>query len=92
MQQLLGDCVANANTLPNTVDEIYYCYEMYNKGFKQLKSFIAEESMFYEWYFNDQIWGNSKVHWDRISPTCWSFWTPRLSSPWVIVDWNVPLI
>ena len=47
MQQLLGECVANANTLHNTVDEIYYCYEMYNKGFKQLKNFIAEESMFY---------------------------------------------
>jgi hypothetical protein len=47
MQQLLGQCVANANQLPNAMDEIYYCYEIYNKGFKQLKEFIVEESMFY---------------------------------------------
>jgi hypothetical protein len=26
MQQLLGDCVANASMLPNVMDEIYYCY------------------------------------------------------------------
>ena len=47
MQQLLGDCVANANNLHNTMDEIYYCYEMYNLGFKKLKEFITEESMYY---------------------------------------------
>jgi len=47
MQHLLGQCVANASQLPNTMDEIYYCYDIYNKGFKQLKEFIAEESMFY---------------------------------------------
>lgn len=47
MQQLLGDCVANASTLHNTMDEIYYCYEIYNLGFSKLRQFITEESMFY---------------------------------------------
>jgi hypothetical protein len=47
MQQLLGDCVSNANTLPNTMDEIYYCYESYNLSFGKLKQFITEESMYY---------------------------------------------
>lgn len=41
MQQLLGECVANANQLHNVMDEIYYCYEIYNKGFDQLKQYIA---------------------------------------------------
>ncbi len=50
MQQLLGDCVANANTLHNAMDEIYYCYEIYNLGFKKLKQFITEESLYYQWY------------------------------------------
>ena len=48
MQQLLGECVGNASGLHNAVDEIYYCYEMYNNGFKKMKEFIAEESLFYE--------------------------------------------
>lgn len=47
MQRLLGQCVANASQLHNTMDEIYYCYEIYNNGYKQLKQFIVEESMFY---------------------------------------------
>jgi hypothetical protein len=48
MQELLGQCVANAASLPNAMDEIYYCYEKYNKGFGKLKEFITEESMYYE--------------------------------------------
>lgn len=48
MQELLGHCVANAGGLPNTMDEIYFCYEKYNKGFTKLKEFITEESMYYE--------------------------------------------
>lgn len=48
MQQLLGDCVANANELHNAMDEIYYCYDIYNAGFSTLKKFITEESLYYE--------------------------------------------
>jgi hypothetical protein len=48
MQELLGNCVANASTLPNAMDEIYNCYERYNLGFGKLKQFITEESMYYE--------------------------------------------
>jgi hypothetical protein len=47
MQQLLSDCVANTANLHNKMDEIYYCYDLYNKGYKKLKHFIVEESMFY---------------------------------------------
>lgn len=48
MQELLGHCVANAGGLPNAMDETYFCYEKYNKGFARLKEFITEESMYYE--------------------------------------------
>lgn len=48
MQELLGHCVANAGGLPNAMDETYFCYEKYNKGFAKLKEFITEESMYYE--------------------------------------------
>jgi len=48
MQQGLGECVHNANSLPNAMNEIYYCYESYNNSFTKLKQFITEESMYYE--------------------------------------------
>jgi hypothetical protein len=48
MQELLGNCVANAALLPNTMDEIYNCYDRYNLSFGKLKQFITEESMYYE--------------------------------------------
>lgn len=48
MQELLGHCVANASALPNAMDETYFCYEKYNRGFARLKEFITEESMYYE--------------------------------------------
>ena len=48
MQSLLGECVANASQLPNTLDETYFCYDSYTQGFDKLKQFITEESMYYE--------------------------------------------
>lgn len=47
MQELLGRCVANAGLLPNTMDEIYHCYDRYNLSFSKLKQYITEESMYY---------------------------------------------
>lgn len=48
MQNLLRDCVSNANELNNTIDEIYYCYSIYNGTFNKLKQHITEESLYYE--------------------------------------------
>ena len=48
MQTLLNGCVENSRKLPNSLEEVYRCYDIYNKGFKQLKIYIVEESMYYE--------------------------------------------
>ena len=48
MQGLLDRCVINTRDLPNSTNEVYRCFESYNKGFKKLKIFIQEESMYYE--------------------------------------------
>ena len=49
MQSLLNECVDQTRNLANTLDEVYRCYMIYNQSFEQLKLFIQEESMFYEW-------------------------------------------
>ena len=52
MQKLLGTCVNNAQNKQNSLNEIYYCYALYNNGFKQLKLIIKEESIYYGWYIS----------------------------------------
>ena len=48
MQTLLNNCVDHAQKLPGRLDEVYRCYDIYTKGFKQLKAYIVEESLYYE--------------------------------------------
>lgn len=47
MQTFMNECISNAQTLPNTLNETYYCYQLYNRGFDHLKSKIKEESLYY---------------------------------------------